>query len=189
MAGLVVGHRGRSIPRPRPRRRAATTTGVPPVVALVSTVTRPFRTRTRSSMLLDPPAAPLAHAVVVDLGRVAAAVDGADRDADPLRLSLHGLVQRLADDLVERDLRLLAEPLAGLDVRRDGIRYDASICSPSALHGRGEPVVAQDERLDREREVAQRADRVALALERGRDHLRRPPRSGRPRARRAPRRA
>ena len=66
--------------------------------------------------LLDGGAAPLVDAVVLDLGRVAAVGELDDGHADLARPSPHGLVDRLADDLVERDLGLLAQALAGLHV-------------------------------------------------------------------------
>ena len=82
-----------------------------------STETRPFRTRTRSSMLLDRAAAPLRDAVVGDLESEAAAV-AATVIVISLRSSAARPGQGLADDLVELDLGLLGQALAGAGRRR-----------------------------------------------------------------------
>ena len=76
--------------------------------------------------------------------------------------------ERLADDLVERDLRVLGEVVGGLDVEVDLDLVRRSRAGRRAPGPRAEALVAEDDRLELEREVAQRADRLALPLERAR---------------------
>ncbi len=77
----------------------------------------------------------------------------------------------LADDLVERHLRLLGERLAVVDVHVDPHPVGEAELLGEGVDGRGESLVAQDDRLQGEREVAQRADRVALAPDHAREQL------------------
>src|SRR6266508_115817 len=71
------------------------------------------------------------------------------------------LVQRLTDDLVDRDLRMLGEGLGAVDVEvdLDSVR-DPELFRERA-HRRAEPLVPQHDRLQLERELAERADRRA----------------------------
>ncbi len=96
-----------------------------------------------------------------------------DGHADPARLAADGLAQPLADELVERDLCALGESLArgDLDVHHDGpVEAEALGERP---HGGSEALVAQHDRLEVEREVAKRVDRLPLPLEGGREDLQR----------------
>ena len=91
-----------------------------------------------------------------------------DRDRDPRRRPApHRLVQRLADDLVEPDLLLLAEALGSRDVDLDLDLMLEPELAGELVDRRAEALVAQHDRLDVEREVAEGADRLAVALERG----------------------
>ena len=51
------------------------------------------------------------------------------------------------------------------------IRFAVPTCSASACSAGAEALVAQDDRLEREREVAQLADRRPLPVERGAEHV------------------
>ena len=91
-----------------------------------------------------------------------------DRDRDLRRRPAPDrLVERLADDLVER------RPAPSRRAAR-AAATSTSICTRvldpellrERLHRRREALVAQHDRLEVEREVAQRADRLAVALER-----------------------
>src|SRR5689334_5335796 len=90
-----------------------------------------------------------------------------DPDAECLRRAAADRpLERLADDLVERGLRALAEELGGSDVDLD---VDA-VLDPLVLRERGdrarEAVVAEHHRLEVEREVAELADRRSRAAQR-----------------------
>src|SRR5205085_8856668 len=74
--------------------------------------------------------------------------------------------ERLADDLVERGLRPLAEHFRCGDVQ---LGLDAVLQAAvlrERLHGHREAVVAEDDRLEIEREVAELADRGSRARQR-----------------------
>src|SRR5258708_23953413 len=120
-------------------------------------------------------AAALLGAVVLDRRDEAPVRLAHHAHADPRgRPAPHGAVQRLADDLVERRLHLLAERLGRRDVHLD---LDLPL-EPERVRerrdGRADALVAQHDRLEVEREVAERADGVALARERvGEDLARR----------------
>src|SRR3954452_3580666 len=94
-----------------------------------------------------------------------AVLAGGDRDRDARgRAAPDREVEGLADDLVERDLRLLGQRLAAVDVE---VELDP-VRDPELLgergHRRAEPLVAQDDGLQVEREVAERADRLPVPL-------------------------
>src|SRR5262245_44116118 len=117
--------------------------------------------------------APFAWGVIGDHGLdVAPSLDDANRDA-LRRPTPDRVVQRLADDLEDRDLRVLGERLRSVDVEvdLDAVRH-AELLRERA-DGWAEALVAQYHRLQLEREVAQRADRLPLLLERRPEHLRR----------------
>src|SRR6185312_8055452 len=121
---------------------------------------------------LDGGSSPLVDAVVVHFGGELAVGELLDGDADMARPPGHGLVDRLADDLVERGLRFLAQTLAGCDASpdRDPLRLLDLVgeCAHGGLAAR----LAEDERLDREGEVAKLLDGAPLAFYRALDHLR-----------------
>ena len=97
----------------------------------------------------------------------AAVVRPLDADGDPRRRpAAHRRVERLADDLVQRRLHLLAEQLGrgDIDVDLDLAREPDLVREPA--DGRLDPLVAQHDRLEAERQLAQRADRVAMPVER-----------------------
>ena len=124
-------------------------------------------------------APPLAGAVVDDHrldappSSVATAI--AIRVGGPRRI---GLVDRLADDLVERGLRPLgrAPPPASTSSSIWMLVREPDLLG-QRLHRRPEALVAQHDRLEVEREVAELADRLALPLERHAEHARAPRRS------------
>ena len=68
------------------------------------------------------------------------------------------LLERFARDLVQRRLLPLAERVDGGDVEGDVDLVLARARLAERVEGRGEAVVAQDDRLEVEREVAQLAD-------------------------------
>src|SRR5215207_11463974 len=116
---------------------------------------------------VEAPATALAGTIVHDHGLDRAAVDRADSDADSSWWpAANSLVDRFADDLVERNLRALRERLArrNVEIHLDPVR-ECNLVG-ERLHGRREALVAKDDRLQREREVAQLADRLSLTLER-----------------------
>src|SRR5262249_60281210 len=94
-----------------------------------------------------------------------------DADRDPgRRAPADGLADRLPAGLVAPDLRLF-----GQIARRVEIEIDLNLARKSDLlrkraDGGRKPFVSQDDRLDVEGEVAQRADRLAMALERIGEH-------------------
>jgi hypothetical protein len=93
----------------------------------------------------------------------------ADRDAG--RPSVGGLAERLTQQLVEGDLRLLAERRGG-----DDVHVHVDLSRPLQLvaelaHRDLEIGVAEHDRLDREREVAELLDDPALALDRPLEQL------------------
>ena len=133
-----------------------------------STEKRPFSVVTRSSRASSSAfrrsPLPLSETIVSR----PPALDLADDDGDPRRRPAQDrLVERLADDLVEADLLLLAEPLGRRDVDVDLEAVLEPQLLGELLHGGDDPLVAQHDRLDVEREVAERADRVAVLLEGG----------------------
>src|SRR3954468_15339548 len=116
--------------------------------------------------------AALRRPVVGDHRLDAPVVARRDRHGDPgWRSTAKRLVECLADDLVERHLGALGKLLAGVDVEVDAQPgRDAELLGQRA-DGRHEALVPEDDRLEREREVAQRADRVALAVDHAREQL------------------
>ena len=137
-----------------------------------STSSWPPSVRARSSISSKRGAPPLAGAVVGDdrLDAAVARFDHAQRD--PRRgPAPDRLVHRVADDLVQADPRVLGQRVGGfhVDVHLDLVREPDLL--RERLHRRPEPLVSQDDRLDVEREVAERADRVAVPRERRTQHL------------------
>src|SRR5919201_3602794 len=115
---------------------------------------------------LEATAPPLAGAVVGDLGRNLA-LDLFDPNRDPGRRSAPDrLRDGLTDYLVERDLRLLGELRAAVEVEVELHLVREPDLIRERPHRRSEPLVAEHDRLDVERQVAQRADRLAVALQR-----------------------
>ena len=97
--------------------------------------------------------------VVGDAELDAALLERARRDLDVRAAGvLDGVRRRLLGDPVERDLRLAVERVdrARIDVDRDLVRLRELV--GELAERRGEAVVAQRDRLERERERAQRAD-------------------------------
>ena len=94
------------------------------------------------------------------------------RHAHPCRRpSANRLLEQLADDRVERDLRGLAQAL-----RLGDVQVDPQAVRRTDLVGKGversrEPLVAQHDRFEREREVAELPNRRPLPVERAREHL------------------
>ena len=86
---------------------------------------------------------------------------------DPRRWpASHRLRDRLADDLVERRARLRRQRLARVDVHVDLHPVREPERLRECFHRGGEALVAEHDRLEVEREIAERADRVALPCER-----------------------
>src|SRR5205823_2941782 len=84
-----------------------------------------------------------------------------DRSADLEaggRPAANRLLERLARDLVQRRLLPLAERVDGADVEGDRHRVLADARLAESIEGSGEAVIAQDDRLEVEGEVAQLAD-------------------------------
>src|SRR5207248_11560648 len=110
-----------------------------------------------------------ARRVVRDDGVEAAVGRPPDADGDARRRpAAHRLVERLADDLIDARLRLLGERLRrpDVDVDLDPVRERDAL--GERAQRRAEALVAEDDRLEAEREVAERADRLPMAAERAR---------------------
>src|SRR6266545_2960984 len=112
-------------------------------------------------------APPLPGRVVRDHGLDASARDLADAHRNARRrTTANRLMDRFPDDLVDRDLSVLGKRLRALDleVDLDAVRHAELV--RQRPNRRSEALVAKHDRLELEREVAQRADRLALLLER-----------------------
>ena len=84
-----------------------------------------------------------------------------------------GGVEGLADDLVEHDLGPARQRVGGVDVEVHDDALRKLDLVGERLHGGPEALIAEDDRLESEREVAQLADRLSLAADRpGEDLLR-----------------
>src|SRR5581483_1569542 len=120
---------------------------------------------------LERPAAPLGLGVVGDARLEAAVVGDAHRHGDARRrAAADRLIEQLADDRVDRHLRGLADTLGVLDVEVDpNLVGGADLLGDRAQRG-PEALVAQHDRLEREREVAQLADRRPVPVEGGAEH-------------------
>src|SRR5438477_514128 len=114
---------------------------------------------------LERAAAALGLGVVGDRRDERAVVSARERDGDPRRRpAADRLVEQLADDRVERDLRRLAELAGAVELEVDAERVRAAdLVRERAQRGR-EALVPEHDRLEREREVAQLAARLAVAL-------------------------
>src|SRR2546423_883713 len=100
----------------------------------------------------------LTGSVVADR-RLDPRIRSCDRDRElGRRAAPDRAVEGLADDLVERRLRALAERLGGLDVHLDPDAVREPALLAERLHRRAEALVAEDDRLEVEREVAELAD-------------------------------
>ena len=131
-----------------------------------STEKRPFRVVTRSSRASSKAFRRSPLPLSDTIGLQVAGVRLADDDRDPRRRAPQDrLVERLADDLVEADLVLLAQALGRLDVDVDLEAVLEPQLLGELLYRGDDPLVAQHDRLDVEREVAERADRVTVLLE------------------------